>query len=174
MAKAKSWADIKAAHSNTRREVTLVMDSAAALEAKRLADELATVDEKSKAALTRRMKAAEQKAGAITFAFVGVGRARHALILAENPPTKAQKKAAPAGMVPRYNLDTFPPALLAEACHEPAELHGDVDAWTEIYNEWSDGQTSALWNACLAAQAGVNDAPKSVAASAALASSANS
>lgn len=174
MAKGKSWAQIKAQHSNTRREVTLVMDSAAALEAKRLTDELATADESAKASLAKRIKALEAKAAAVTFAFEGVGRARHALILAENPPTKEQKKAAPAGMVPRYNLETFPPALLAASCVEPADLAGAVDAWTEIYDEWSDGQTSALWNACLAANAGVNDAPKSGAASAALASSANS
>lgn len=174
MAKKKSWAQIKAQHHNARRSVSIVLDSEAALEAQRLAVELDSTPEKSKAALARRINALEEKAAPVTFVFEGVGRSRHQLLLAEHPPTAEQKDAAPEGMTPRFNLDTFPPALMAASCIEPAELRGDVEEWTEIHDTWSDGQVASLWGTCLAAQAGVNDAPKSAAASDVLANSASS
>lgn len=165
--KRRSWAQIQALHSNSQESVTLVLDTRAATEAKRLAETLDTARDGERLTLAKRVKALEDKANdsSETFTFEAVGGERHELMVAEHPPTDEQKKAAPEGMTPRWNVDTFPPALAAACCVEPLELRGNVAAWDEIRRTWAPGQWARLWGACLAAQAGVVDAPKSQAAS---------
>lgn len=154
-------------HTNPRESVTLVLDTESAAEAARLAEQLDTVPEGERLTLAKRITALEAKAAdsRFTFTFEGVGGERYELLLAEHPATDEQKASAPDGFTPRYNTSTFPPALAAASCVEPAELHGDVEEWTEIRRTWSPGQWSRVFGAVLSAQQAVPDAPKSQAAS---------
>lgn len=166
-AKKRRWADIKRAHRNSRHEVTLVMDTASVVEAQRLAAQLEQAPEGEQPTLARRVRALEDTAAdsAVTFVFEGLGRSRYDLLVAEHPATDEQAAAVPEGQTLRWNPETFPPALLAASCVEPADIAGDVEEWAEIHRDWSAGQNARLWGACLAANAGVNEAPKSQAAS---------
>ncbi|MGH3448677.1 MAG: hypothetical protein ACRDP4_13745 [Nocardioidaceae bacterium] len=178
MAKAKSWAAAKAAHRNSRRSITIIMDAESAAEADRLTEELDRLtDEAQTLALAKRIRALEDKAAdsAIVFVFQGVGRLQHETMMIDHPATAEQQAAMPEGQTLRWNPETYPPLLLAASCVAPAEIAGDVDEWTEIHRDWSVGQVAALWGACMAANAGVVDeAPKSVAVSDALSRSTSS
>lgn len=110
----------------------------------------------------------------VEFRFRALGRRRYNELLADHPPTDKQKQeAADADAVLAYNPDTFPPLLLAASCVEPTDM--DVDDWSDIWENWSEGQVGPLWRTCLAANMGGTDAgPKSQIASAILNASAKS
>lgn len=172
-----SWADMKAAHRNTRRSVRIPLDQAAVEEAGRLDDELPRIqrddDELTRdpqAPLTaERIRDLERQAAAseVLFVFEGIGRARHAKLLAEHQASDEQKKLL--GEYLPYNPEAFPPALLAASCVEPAELRDNVDEWRAIHDTWSAGQVKALWSTCTDANGDVMETPKSARASAVLA-----
>lgn len=183
----KKWAERKRAHRNTRRSTSIVMDSESADEAERLAGQLDQVPEAERLILAARIQDLEQQAAESTetFVFESIGRGWHELLLADHPATAEQQAEMPEGRRLRWNPETFEPALLAACCVEPVELHSDIDQdgrlvdqgavaeWAEIRRDWNDGQWRRLWDTCLQAVGGVMDeAPKSVAASALLAGSA--
>ena len=166
-----TWSELKAKRRNPRESVPLVMDTAAADEAKLLAASWDSTPEPERLTLATRIDAAERAAreSIVVFTFEAVGRGAHELLVAEHPPTKDQLSGMPDDTTLRWNPQTFPPALAAASCVEPAEIAGDVDEWAEIHRTWSDGQWRALWSACMMAQGvAVSDAPKSRAASDAL------
>lgn len=105
---------------------------------------------------------------AVTFRFRGLGRRAHSDLVAEHPPTQEQQAdATDAGIRYLWNLDTFPAALVAASCFEPAGI--TPAAASRIAEEWSDGQWQLLWRACITANEGTADpGPKSVIASAVL------
>jgi len=102
----------------------------------------------------------------VEFKFRAIGRRAYDQLLAEHPPTAIQVKEAKAqGVVALYNLDTFPPALAAACCVQPAGA--TVEHLRKAYDEWSPGQWSVLWRAVIAVTQGSADVgPKSVTASA--------
>lgn len=110
----------------------------------------------------------------VTFRFQGLGRRAYAKLVAEHPPTDAQKgdaEAANARAV--YNNDSFPPALLAAACVEPEGT--TLEDMTDVWENWSEGQVAPMWSACLTANMAAADVgPKSLIASAILDGSATS
>lgn len=176
MSKPGSWAERKARRSNTIVSVVIPL-AADLLEAH---DELEEQLQAAKAydalhnepdtapGVARQIEAveAEMKATEEKFTFRAIGRGKYARLVAEHPPTDAQKeKAGEANTTAVYNEDTYPPALMAASCIRPAEIAGDIEEWTEIHESWGFGQVSRLWRACLAANNGVAETPKSVAAS---------
>lgn len=118
-------------------------------------------------AIARKIQEIESEAheDEVLFKFKALGRGPFARLMAEHPPTAEQQAAAGSDIHLPYNVDTYPPALYAASCIEPVELAGNLEEWTEIHEEWSVGQNSNLWRACNAANAGVAEIPKSVAAS---------
>lgn len=101
----------------------------------------------------------------IEFRFRGIGRGPRSRLLSEHPPTQAQQAEAKAdGGRLLFNIETFPPALMAAACVLP-EGWAAAD-FAALWEEWTDGQTAKLWQACLAANQGAAETPpKSVTAS---------
>lgn len=110
----------------------------------------------------------ELRASEVEFVFHGIGRKAKAELEREHPPTPEQQtKAEEDGLKLLWNGDTFPPALLAASCVAPEGF--DLEAATEVWDEWSEGQAKPLWQACLVANvAGSDVGPKSPIASAIL------
>ena len=171
------WAQRKKDHRNTVRSATVPLRGDLLDEVDRLEDELVRAEE-ADARLNRhpvapsiadRILALEEEArqSEVRFSFEGVGRGRYARLASEHPATDEQKEELD-GVELEWNPETFPPALLAESCVEPAELRGDVQEWTEIHENWSVGQVNRLWQACSIANAGVAESPNSQLASVAL------
>ena len=112
------------------------------------------------------------------FSFVGIGRGEYTRLLGEHKPTPAQTELANQnGLTLEFNSDTFPPALLARSAVRVVMADGEVVEgvdWREIWDTWSLGQTTRIWRTCLAANSGVAETPKSVAASAVMLASGRS
>jgi hypothetical protein len=114
------------------------------------------------------------EAASVTFRFRGLGRREHSDLVAAHPPTEKQAaELAEVGMSAMVNSETFPPALVAASCIEPAGV--TLETATEAFEDWSVGQWTLLWQACLFANQGSSDpGPKSSIASAVLRGSAPS
>ncbi len=85
---------------------------------------------------------------AVTFTFTDVGRKPFEEVLMAHPPTKAQKDhvAATGGGILEFDLDTFPPALLALTASDP-EL--TLEEATEIFDTWGSGDAEVLFSTAL-------------------------
>lgn len=174
--KRASWADLKKQHRNTRQStrVTLrgdLLDEVERLEADmRREAEIDKWQNRDPVALqiAKAIQVLEEQAreSEVEFTFEALGRGEYAKLIAAHRPTAAQKELY--GEYLEWNADTFPPALLAASCAEPAELAGNLAEWTEIHTTWSNGQVTRIWNTCVLANAGVADTPKSLEASEAL------
>lgn len=116
----------------------------------------------------------ELEESVVEFKFRAVGRRLEADLLAQHPPTDAGRaKAEAEGVTAQWNQDTYPPALMAAACVEPPDA--TVEDFAHLWENWSKGQLTPLWAACLKANMGAADAgPKSAIASAILSGSARS
>lgn len=171
-----SWAQIQAAHRNARKTVRIPMradlvDDLAVLEEQlRHEEEIDRWENRDPVApqIARRIQQVEAQVreSEVPFVFQGLGRGQAAKLQAQHPATEQVKKDLGNDDL-EWNPETFPPALLAASCLEPAELVGNVAAWQEIHSTWSTGQVMPLWGACLSVNfmgAGV-DSPKSVRAS---------
>lgn len=179
--KPQSWQELKSKHTNTRTSVRIPWDGAAADEAARLAADLPRVQEDDAREnrdpqapeLARRIDELERRAkdSEVTFSFEGIGRRQYQMLIEAHPATPEQNETA--GQRLSYNPDTFPPALMAASCVEPAELRDNLPEWEEIHDEWSTGQNACLWHAVVQANARVNEAPKSRLASTILAMNAS-
>jgi hypothetical protein len=119
--------------------------------------------------VAKQIKALEDEArlSEVEFVFEGIGRGEYAKLLASHKPSKAQEDEFGSANL-MWNPETFPPALMARSCVEPAELKDNLAEWTEINESWSMGQVSRIWGCCLDANSLVADSPKSALASAAL------
>jgi hypothetical protein len=99
---------------------------------------------------------AEMEASEVEFVFRSVGRKRWADMLAKHPPTRAQSQADKRTV---FNPETFPIAAIAASCSTPEGMDEAYAARLEA--SLSDAQFSALWNACVDANLGGGDIPKS-------------
>jgi len=110
---------------------------------------------------------AELEAAMIEFRFRAVGHRAWADMLREHPPTEAQRKADRSA---DHNVETFPYAAMAASCIDPVMTVADVRRLEESalidVKAWTE-----LWSKCIDANV-VSAAPKSLAASILLASSA--
>lgn len=169
-----SWAQRKAAHRNTVKstQVTLrgdLLDAVELLEEKLeqvRADEAGsnrTPKESLRIAEEIQKLEAQARESEVVFSFEALGRGAMARLQAQHPPTDAQRKEF--GEELDHNPETFPPALMSATCVVPAELHGDLAEWTDIHENWSNGQVTRLWRTCMLANALVADTPKSELAS---------
>jgi hypothetical protein len=170
---ASSWALLKGQHSNLVRSCTVVMRADLLDQIDQLENELIEIrqdDERlNRVALAphvaEKIRELEKQAQAseVRFAFKGLGRGEFARIQAAHPATEEIK--AEFGENTDINPRTWPPALMAASCIEPTELAGNLPEWTQIHEEWSDGQVMRIWATCMGANAGVASPPKSAIAS---------
>ena len=170
---ASSWALLKGQHSNLVRSVMVVMRADLVDQIDRLENELIEIrqedERQNRVALAphiaEQIRELEKQAQAseVRFAFKGLGRGEFARLQAAHPATDEIK--AEFGPDTDINPRTWPPALMAASCIEPAELAGNVAEWAQIHEEWSDGQVMRIWATCMGANAGVAAPPKSAIAS---------
>lgn len=99
--------------------------------------------------LEERIEAAE-----VEFVFESLGRAGWLQLVAQHPPTEAQAREGY-----HYDPDTFPQAALQASCVSHA-LDDDDATW--LAAELDLGEFTKLWEACLRANAGEANRPKSV------------
>lgn len=98
---------------------------------------------------------AEARAHEVEFVFRAIGRKAWTDLILAHPASDEQSELVP-GI--EYDLVAFPAAAMHASCVAPADA--DLDFWQEVNEEWNVGQVNRLWNACLAAQNGVAEAPK--------------
>jgi hypothetical protein len=172
------WAKAKRRHVNTRVSVTLPMAADAAEQAERLLPRLRRLRDadgeredlsEQVHALAERIRSLEDEAAAseVTFVFQGIGRGRAEKLRLDHPLPASMKDSETAKVVD-WDPATYPPALMAASCVEPAELADNIEEWQDIHDNWSEGLIAKLWRACLQANQGVAEAPKSALVSAIL------
>lgn len=98
----------------------------------------------------------------VTMRFAALGRAKLEELLEEHPPTQKDKDEAEkqGGNPPDFNNETFPPALVALSCVEPADLA--KGEWLdeeqdpprrrfpraeELFDEWNASELGAIFGA---------------------------
>ncbi len=101
---------------------------------------------------------AEMDAALVEFRFRNVGKKAWADLLAEHPPTKEQRDQLKTD----HNPETFPIAAMAASCTEPAGM--TVEAVRRLEAALTDSQFTSLWRACIDANLGGVEVPKSLAA----------
>lgn len=168
------WALLKKARRNTVKSTRVTLRGDLLDEVERLEEDMRREAEKDAwenrdpiaPQIAQRIRVLEDEAreSEVEFVFEGLGRGEFATLQAAHPAT-AELKAELGVEELEWNPDTFPPALMAASCVEPAELRGDVAEFTEINQTWSNGQVARIWMACLTANSAVAQSPKSEAAS---------
>ncbi len=85
---------------------------------------------------------------AVTFTFTDCGRKNFDELILAHPPTKSQKDhvAELGGGILEFNIDTFPPALLALTGSDPEMT---VEEATEIFDAWGSGDAEILFSTAL-------------------------
>lgn len=75
----------------------------------------------------------------LSFLFQSIGAKEWELLVSKHKPTPAQRADNAV-----FNTDTFPPALLARVCVEPAMSEED---WLEIWEspDWNRGEISRIY-----------------------------
>jgi len=78
-----------------------------------------------------------------TFLFRSIGAKEWELLVGKHKPTNAQRADGQP-----FNIDTFPPALLARVCVEPQLTEDD---WMEIWTspDWNRGEISDFYQAAV-------------------------
>jgi hypothetical protein len=99
----------------------------------------------------------EIEAAKVEFTFRNVGKKAWADLLAQHPPTKAQKE-----LRTDHNPETFPIAAMAVSLASPEGF--DEDGFRRLEAALTDSQFTALWRACIDANMGGVESPKSQAA----------
>ena len=86
--------------------------------------------------------------GVATFTFRDPGRRPFDDLVLEHPPTKDQKDRVTelGGGILEFNLDTFPPALMALTAWEPKMTLKQAET---IFDEWGSGDAETLFAAAL-------------------------
>lgn len=168
----RSWAQLKTQHRNTVQSTVITLRADLLDQVQRLERELIEArmeDERSNRVarapqIAEQIRAVEEEArqSEVTFAFQALSRGDFALLQAKHPPTKEQREEFDN---PEFNPVTYPPALMAATCIEPAELAGNLAEWEQIHTGWSEGQVMRIWGTCVTANAAVAHTPKSELAS---------
>lgn len=99
----------------------------------------------------------EMEAAKVEFRFRNIGRKAWADLLAAHPPEKQHKE-----LKTDHNPETFPIAAIAASCSEPAGV--DEGAVRRLEAALTDSQFTSLWRACIDANLGGVDVPKSLVA----------
>jgi len=157
--KTQNIADILARKKPNVRSIDIALDSDLASEiratereieeakrkrrGKSLADGGTTVLEAKLEELMER--AAEES---VTFTFQDIGRRALDQLISEHHPTPDQKNrvAELGGGILEYNIDTFPPALIAATAIDP-EL--SIEDAQQIFDEWGAGDAEILFTQAL-------------------------
>jgi hypothetical protein len=107
-------------------------------------------------------EAARESGALVSFSFRSLGRKVYQKLIDEHPPTDEQQKEAdkrakelelPQRLARlRWNADTFPPALVAAASHEP-KISPD-EAWElfHVSEDWNEAEVADLLATAQAAQ----------------------
>jgi hypothetical protein len=127
----------------------------AAMERDRLANEDPTAPAVADAIAALEAQCEDEK---VEFRFVQIGHSAWLKLMAAHPPTPQQKRDFPAA---EFNIDTFPAAAVAASCQSPAMTPEDALRLESALNEV---QYAQLWGACLNANVGGGESPKSPAA----------
>lgn len=141
----RTTAEVLAAKQPVRRRVIVTLDEEAEVaveEARRLVDD--SQGEAADLARARLAAAQERLAAAqVAFVFRALSRAAYRALVEAHPPTPDQRLAAQArGEVCEFDPDTFPPALLAAVCEEPAMT---VEEARELLDGWTTGEAALIW-----------------------------
>lgn len=162
-----SFEDIKAKARPRQTWVQLCLAGDLAAQADQLAEEIeAAADRPGPTSLAevdpRRALEAElekvheaMRAKEVTFRFQALGRTAYSDLLAAHAPRPATEDGA-------WNNETFPHALIAATCQEPAMAVEQVDELSELLNQ---RQRNELFNAAWGAQVGETRVPTLRAAS---------
>lgn len=153
----------------TQTRTTICLDSDTALEIERLEEALdvaIAADEQNNRPPEAPALAAQilelqrvAKESEVEFVFRDIGRHAYDQLLQAHPPTSEQRQIAEdnGGQV-EWNIETFPPALLAASCVSPAWT--DRAWWTAKWSSWGLGRCNRLLRVAVAAQVRVNETPK--------------
>ena len=97
--------------------------------------------------IKKTMEALEEEAAEyeVTFIFRDIGRKRFDDMIEEHPPTEQEKKLDPPF---QYHPDIFAPALMAATAVQPTMT---LQQATDIYDEFGQGEITALFMTALAA-----------------------
>ena len=98
----------------------------------------------------------EMEAAKVEFKFANIGKKAWADLLAQHPPKKEHKE-----LRADHNPETFPIAAIAASCRTP-EM--DEAAVRRLEAAMTDAQFTSLWKACIDANMGGVESPKSMAA----------
>jgi hypothetical protein len=158
-AKTQTMADILAAKKPNRRTIDVILDSDMAGTIRLKEQELAQLKNRRGKSLadgigpleTELDELYEQAADlAVTFTFQDIGRRAFDTLVLAHQPTPEQKKhvAEMGGGILEYNIDTFPPALMAASAADPEMTLEEAE---EIFNEWSSGDAEILFTTALLA-----------------------
>lgn len=101
---------------------------------------------------------AEIEAARVTFRFKSIGYLRWQNLIRAHPPTRQQRTEL--GNAIDHNPETFPAAAMAACCFEPPDA--TVDAFRLLCERLPVAEFTALWSACVRANAGGSN-PKSTA-----------
>ena len=143
-----------AGRTRPARTAVIYMDGAAASEAQQLREQYAAKVEQIAGGQTLadgatglpELQAAiadadeRAEATAVTFKFEALSRLALDELINAHPPEDGRGN---------FDIETFPPALIAASCVEPELTEEDV---LHLWGELSDGETAALWNAAWSVQ----------------------
>jgi len=88
----------------------------------------------------------------VQFVFQSIGREAYSTLLDENKPREDDDDDQDLG----FNVDTFPPRLLALSCVNPIM---DLEQATALWNDWSDSETTILLTKAVVANKELVDIP---------------
>ena len=131
--------------SDLANEIQLKEQEKAQMQARRgrsLADGIGPLETELDALYERAVEAA------VTFTFRDPGRKPFDDLVLQHPPTKDQKErvAELGGGILEFNIDTFPPALMALTASDPKMTLGQAET---IFDEWGSGDAETLFAAAL-------------------------
>ncbi len=95
---------------------------------------------------------AEVAGSRVQFVFQSIGRKAYSTLLDANKPRDDDADDEDLG----FNVDTFPPRLLALSCVNPKM---NLKQATEIWNDWGDTQTTLLLTKAIVANKEIVDIP---------------
>ncbi len=156
-AKKQTMASIIKKKKPNTKTVDIVLDSDLANEIQLLEQEKAQMQSRRGRSLAdgigpleTKLDALYEKAseGVATFTFRDPGRRPFDDLVLEHPPTKDQKDRVIelGGGILEFNLDTFPPALMALTASDPKMTLAQAET---IFDEWGSGDAETLFAAAL-------------------------
>lgn len=176
-----SLEDVKARRVRRRAEARVCLDQTVDAEHERLDAEAVSALQSSSitqgpAKATDALVAfeAQRDEADMVIVFESIGHGAWTDLIAAHPPTKEQLKAN-KGL--DHNPETFPIAAVVKSCIEtrnPDAAGLDVETATYLFVDLEEAEWLKIWSACLDANLGAAERPKSLAASAARALSARS